>query len=97
MTSIAPHIEAFLREHLARHRGASEHTCDSYAYSFQSLFKFASQKLKVPPSALMLEQFGCATRLHFSGASGDDTSELSGNTKHPIGGDPVIFPLSAAS
>src|SRR5215468_5676957 len=56
MTSIAPHIEAFLREHLARQRGASQHTCDSYACSFQSLFEFASQKLKTPPSALTLEQ-----------------------------------------
>lgn len=56
MTSIAPHIEAFLREHLPRHRGVSEHTCDSYAYSFQSLFEFAAEKLKVPPSALKLEQ-----------------------------------------
>ena len=56
MSSIAPHIEAFLREHLARHRGASQHTCDSYAYSFQSLFEFASHKLKVAPAALTLEQ-----------------------------------------
>lgn len=56
MSSIAPHIEAFLREHLARHRGASQHTCDSYAYSFQSLFEFAAHKLKAAPSALMLEQ-----------------------------------------
>jgi len=56
MTSIAPHIEAFLREHLPRHRGVSEHTCDSYAYSFQSLFEFAAEKLRVPPSALKLEQ-----------------------------------------
>jgi site-specific recombinase XerD len=56
MTSIAPHIEAFLREHLARHRGASQHTCDSYACSFQSLFEFASRKLKTPPSALTVEQ-----------------------------------------
>jgi integrase/recombinase XerD len=60
MTSLAPHMEAFLREHLARHRGASQHTCDSYAYSFQSLFEFASQKLKVAPSALMLEQLDAA-------------------------------------
>ena len=44
MTSLAPHIEAFLREHLVRHRGASPHTCDSYAYSFQSLFEFASRE-----------------------------------------------------
>ena len=56
MTSLAPHREALLREHLVRHRGASPHTCDSYAYSFQSLFEFASQKLKAAPSALMLEQ-----------------------------------------
>jgi len=60
LTSLAPHIEAFLREHLARHRGASQHTCDSYAYSFQSLFAFASQKLKVAPSALSLEQLDAA-------------------------------------
>jgi len=60
MTSLAPHLEAFLREHLVRHRGASQHTCDSYAYSFQSLFEFASQKLKVAPSALMLEQLDAA-------------------------------------
>ncbi len=56
MSSLAPHIEAFLREHLARHRGASPHTCDSYAYSFRALFEFASQTLKTPPSALNLEQ-----------------------------------------
>ena len=56
MTPLAPHIEAFLREHLVRQRGVSEHTCDSYAYSFQSLFEFASRKLKVAPSRLILEQ-----------------------------------------
>jgi integrase/recombinase XerD len=56
MTPLAPHIESFLREHLIRHRGASERTCDSYAYSFQSLFEFTSRKLKVAPSKLVLEQ-----------------------------------------
>jgi integrase/recombinase XerD len=56
MTAIAPHIEAFLREHLGLHRGASPHTCDSYAYSFQLLFDFAARRLKVAPSALNLEQ-----------------------------------------
>jgi len=38
MTSIAPHIEAFLRDYLARHRGNSQHACESYAYSFQALY-----------------------------------------------------------
>ena len=56
MTPIAPHIEAFLRENLSHHRGASAHTCDSYAYSFQLLFEFAAARLGVGPSALALEQ-----------------------------------------
>ncbi len=56
MTPIAPHIEAFLRENLSRHRGASQHTCDSYAYSFQLLSEFAAARLKVAPAALALEQ-----------------------------------------
>lgn len=49
-------MEAFFRDHLVRHRAVSPHTCDSYAYSFQSLFECASQTLRVAPSALMLEQ-----------------------------------------
>jgi integrase/recombinase XerD len=57
MTPVAPHIEAFLRENLSHHRGASQHTCDSYAYSFQQLlFEFAAARLKVTPSSLALEQ-----------------------------------------
>lgn len=56
MTPLAPHIEAFFRDYLVRHRGVSPHTCDSYAYSFQALFEFASRKLRVAPSALVLEQ-----------------------------------------
>jgi integrase/recombinase XerD len=56
VTSLAPHMEAFLREHLVRHRGASQHTRDSYAYSFQALFEFAARKLKTAPAAMMLEQ-----------------------------------------
>ncbi len=56
MTPVAPHIEAFLRDNLSRHRGASQHTCDSYAYSFQLLFEFAATKLRTKPSSLSLEQ-----------------------------------------
>ena len=56
MTPIAPLIETFLRETLSSHRGASQHTCDSYAFSFQLLFLFAAERLKVTPSSLTLEQ-----------------------------------------
>jgi site-specific recombinase XerD len=56
MTAIAPYLEAFLREHLSHQRGASQHTCDSYAYSFQLLLEFAARRFKAAPSALKLEQ-----------------------------------------
>lgn len=56
MTPIAPHITAFLQQRLPVERRASDHTCDSYAYAFKLLFEYASECLKVPPSALHLEQ-----------------------------------------
>lgn len=56
MTAIAPHMESYLRDYLAKQKGASPHTCETYACSFQLLFNFASQRLKVTPSSLALEQ-----------------------------------------
>jgi integrase/recombinase XerD len=56
MTPIAPHITAYLKERLPLERGASDNTCASYAYAFKLLFEYASDRLKVPPSALCLEQ-----------------------------------------
>jgi len=56
MTPIASHLEAFLRDYLPKQRGASQHTCDSYAIGFKLLFNFASQRLKRRPSEVGLEQ-----------------------------------------
>src|ERR1700737_3228744 len=56
MTLIAPHITAFLQQRLPVERRASANTCDSYAYAFRLLFEYASNRLKVPPSQLHLEQ-----------------------------------------
>ena len=65
MTPIAPHITAYLRERLPNERNASPHTSDTYAYAFQLLFEFASQRLKCTPSALQLEQLDAALVLAF--------------------------------
>lgn len=65
MTAIAPHITAFLRERLPVQRGASVHTCDSYAYAFQLLFQFASQRLSVKPSEIQLEQIDAVLVMDF--------------------------------
>ena len=65
MTAIAPHITAFLRERLPVQRGASEHTCQSYAYAFQLLFYYASERYKVNPSELELEQLDAPMIMDF--------------------------------
>ncbi len=56
MTLIASHITAFLRQRLPVERGASENTCESYAYAFKLLFEYAGNCLKIAPSGLHLEQ-----------------------------------------
>lgn len=68
MTPICPHISAFLRERLPLQRGASAHTCASYAYSFQLLFELASRRHGVPPSALALEQLDAPLVMDFLAA-----------------------------
>jgi len=65
MTSLAPHLKAFLAERLARERGASPHTCDAYAYAFQLLLVFAAKRLKTQPSALALEDLDVPLVLAF--------------------------------
>lgn len=67
MTPIAPHITAFLRERLPLQRGASVHTCESYAYTVQLLFEFASIRFKVTPSKLNLEQIDAPLIMDFLG------------------------------
>jgi site-specific recombinase XerD len=65
MTPIAPHITAFLQQRLAVDRRASPHTCDTYAYAFQLLFRFMSQAFRVAPADLALEQLDAPLVLQF--------------------------------
>lgn len=65
MTALAPHLAAFLQEHLPRDRGCSPHTCESYAYAFQLLVCFAADRLATSPCALTLEQLDAPLVLAF--------------------------------
>ena len=65
MTPIAPHITDFLRQRLPIERGASPNTCENYAYTYQLLFEFASQRFKVTPSKLFLEQLDASLVMDF--------------------------------
>lgn len=65
MTSLAPHLETFFREYLPRERACSQHTCDAYAYTFQLLLCFASERGNTSPSSLTLEQLDAPLVLAF--------------------------------
>lgn len=65
MTRVAPHITAYLRERLPNEPKASPHTSDTYAYAFQLLFQFASQRLGCSPAAIQLEQLDAPLVLAF--------------------------------
>ena len=65
MTSLAPHLATFFREHLPRERACSRHTCEAYAYTFQLLLCFAAQRCNTSPSSLTLEQLDAPLVLAF--------------------------------
>jgi site-specific recombinase XerD len=64
-TPIAPHLTAFLREHLPVVRRSSPHTCDAYAYAFQLLLGFASHRIGIEPSSLTIEVVDAPLLLDF--------------------------------
>ncbi len=55
MTPLAPHLSAFLREHLPRERGASQHTIATYAHCYRLLLTFVAERRKIKPSSIVLE------------------------------------------
>lgn len=65
MTPIASHITFFLQQYLPVERGASDNTCESYAYAFKLLFEYASHCLKIRPSELHLEQLDAPLIVNF--------------------------------
>jgi site-specific recombinase XerD len=65
MTPLAPHLAAFFQQRLPLERGASSHTCESYAYAFKLLLAYTSERLKIPPSRLAIEQIDVALVLGF--------------------------------
>jgi len=65
MTALAPHLSAFLREHLPKERRASPHTCEAYAHSFRILVGFAAHRLGIRPYRLDVEQLDAPLVLAF--------------------------------
>ena len=63
MTALAPHLSAYLREHLPRERAVSTHTVKTYANCFVLLVKFAADRLKCRPTDLEIEDLGDRARL----------------------------------
>jgi len=64
-TPLAPHLSAFLQDHMLRERQVSIHTGDTYSYAFQLLLLFASKQRHRTPSALYLEDLDAELVLEF--------------------------------
>jgi site-specific recombinase XerD len=58
MTALAPHLSAYLREHLPRERAVSPHTVKTYTNCFVLLVQFAADRLKRRPTDLAVEDLG---------------------------------------
>ncbi len=65
MKNFAHYLSMFLREYLPCERGASQHTCEAYAYTFQLLVCFAARQLKTSPSKLTLEYLNAPLIVRF--------------------------------
>ncbi len=65
MTNLANYLSTFLREYLPCERRASQHTCDTYAYTYQLLVSFAAIQLKKRPCKLTLENLDVSLILAF--------------------------------
>ncbi len=65
MSDLATPLSGFLREHLPSERNASQHTCETYAYSFQLLVIFAADKCHCKPSQLTIGQIDASMVMTF--------------------------------
>ena len=57
MTDLAPHVTAFLRDHLPHERRFSHHTVQSYTESLKLLVVHVAARLDIRPSTLTVEHF----------------------------------------
>ena len=65
MTDLAPHLSAFLKQHLPYERNYSRHTVQSYTDCFRLLVLDTAQRCKVRPCRLQVEHFTVARVIDF--------------------------------
>ncbi len=65
MTALAPHLCSFLQQHLPDEKGASVHTCDTYAYGFQLLLCYVAKRRAITPSSLEIEHIDTPAVVEF--------------------------------
>ncbi|MDE0029849.1 MAG: tyrosine-type recombinase/integrase [Deltaproteobacteria bacterium] len=65
MTDLAPHLTAFLQEHLPNERRLSRHTVQGYTDCFRLLVLYVAEQTGIRPCALKIEHFTVALLLSF--------------------------------
>ena len=93
MTDLAPHLTAFLREHLPRDRNASPHTVATYAHCFALLVRFAAKLLGTRPSDLKIEDLGLDLVLRSLDQDRDRSRQQRSHAQRPAYRNPDILSL----
>ena len=66
MTALAPTLQAFFTDRLARHRQASPHTIAAYRDALKLLLIFAARRTGTPPSHLQITDLDAKISSSFS-------------------------------
>ena len=93
MSALAPLLQAFFTDRLARQRDASPHTIASYRDSFRLLLTFVHQQTGKPPSKLQLEDLDAAMIAAFLGLPGDRARQQRAHPQRTPDRDPLVLPL----
>ena len=93
MTDLAPHVTAFLRDHLPHERRFSRHTVQSYTESLKLLVVQVAARLDIRPSTLTVEHFTVPVVLHFLDSLERERNNTIGTPQHPSRRHQGILPL----
>ena len=93
MSALAPLLQAYFTERLARQRDASPHTIASYRDSFRLLLTFLHEQTSTPPSKLQLEDLDPARITAFLSYLENERGNSVRDPQRQTDGDPFVLSL----
>ena len=93
MTALAPTLQAFFTERLARQKNASPHTVAAYRDALRMLVQFAARRIGTPPARLQIEDVDAQLVGAFLDHLEHRPRQQRSQPQHPPGRDPLTVRL----